>query len=362
MIWGRHVGVGGGSTLFWRVSSLVVFLVVCLAGFLALPHSTLAEKPKADGSLELLRTGQSALKQKRYAPAVEALSAALKSGTLKPTEMSKALYYRGIAYRSLGQPAVAITDFSNALWLKGGLSPSERADAEQQRTAAYAEAAGGGRSTPAAIAARSQSASPKRQSSRESRPPGGWQTSTVKAGDSAAVPIKQPSVGSADRAETTGADPVTSFFTNLFGGGQRSNPQTATVSRAATVSAPETTSSVTSVSAWSSATQVQPKSQPRDTKAMPGRKIKSARKAGRYAIQVAAVQKRSEAETLLARLAKRHADVVQGRQARIQPRAFGNMGTLYQVKVDGFASEAAVQPFCRKLRADGLDCLVLAQQ
>jgi tetratricopeptide (TPR) repeat protein len=355
MIWGRHVRFGAVLSPVVRGISLVIFPVVWVVAIIVLPHSALAAKPKAEGGLELLRAGHSALKQKRFAPAVEALSTALKSGTLKPTEMSKALYYRGIAYRSLGQPAMAIADFSNALWLKGGLSPSERADAEQQRAAAYAEAAGGGQSAPSPVAARSQAGSSK-------QPPGGWQTSTVKAGHGASGARAQPFAGSAARAGPAGADPVTSFFTNLFGGGQSSQPQASAASRVATAQTPETTSSVTSVSAWSSATKVQPKPPARETNAKPEGKTRTARKAGRYAVQVAAVQKRADAEILLARLAKRHADVVQGREARIEPRAFGNMGTLYQVKVEGFASEAAVQPFCRKLRADGLDCLVIAKQ
>ena len=48
--------------------------------------------------------------------------------------MAKALFYRGVAYRQQRKPAQAISDLTSALWLKGGLGGSDRADALQQRT------------------------------------------------------------------------------------------------------------------------------------------------------------------------------------------------------------------------------------
>jgi hypothetical protein len=54
--------------------------------------------------------------------------------------MAKALYYRGTAYRKQGKPAQAISDLTTAVWLKGGLSDSDRAQATEQRQLAYSEA------------------------------------------------------------------------------------------------------------------------------------------------------------------------------------------------------------------------------
>ena len=54
--------------------------------------------------------------------------------------MAKALLYRGMAYRQQQKPAQAISDITSALWLKGGLSPTDRTSALQQRAAAYQEA------------------------------------------------------------------------------------------------------------------------------------------------------------------------------------------------------------------------------
>ena len=88
--------------------------------------------------------------------------------------------------------------------------------------------------------------------------------------------------------------------------------------------------------------------------------IARARGGGRYVVQVAALPQRRDAEKLAARLAQRHGKALQGREATVNPRKFGNMGTLYQVRVGGFRSKAAAQPLCRRLQADGLDCLVQA--
>ncbi|HEU0063217.1 MAG TPA: tetratricopeptide repeat protein, partial [Hyphomicrobiaceae bacterium] len=59
--------------------------------------------------------------------AVQALSATLTGGNLPPAVMARALLLRGIAYRQQKKPAQAIADFTSALWLKGGLSESDRA-------------------------------------------------------------------------------------------------------------------------------------------------------------------------------------------------------------------------------------------
>ena len=72
--------------------------------------------------------------------AVQQLSAALANGGLPNPQMAKALYYRGTAYRKQGKPAQAISDLTTAVWLKGGLSDSDRAQAMEQRQLAYSEA------------------------------------------------------------------------------------------------------------------------------------------------------------------------------------------------------------------------------
>lgn len=73
----------------------------------------------------------------RYQNAIDQLSTALKAGGLSSTEMAKALYTRGIAYKKQNRPGLAISDLTSALWLKNGLSGNERETATAERVDAY---------------------------------------------------------------------------------------------------------------------------------------------------------------------------------------------------------------------------------
>ena len=88
----------------------------------------------------------------KHEQAIATLSATLAGGNLAPATMAKAMLYRGIAYRQQKKPAQAISDFTSALWLKGGLSEADRADGLRQRAGAYQEAglSQGGEVQPAA--------------------------------------------------------------------------------------------------------------------------------------------------------------------------------------------------------------------
>ena len=71
--------------------------------------------------------------------ALRAFEAAMRNG-LPSAQMPRALYYRGLAFRKAGKPGFAVSDLTSALWLKGGLSEAERADAIKVRALAYNEA------------------------------------------------------------------------------------------------------------------------------------------------------------------------------------------------------------------------------
>ena len=73
----------------------------------------------------------------RLQGAVDQLSAAVKAGGLSPPEMAKALYTRGLAYKKLNRPSLAISDLTSALWLKNGLSGNDRDAATRERSEAY---------------------------------------------------------------------------------------------------------------------------------------------------------------------------------------------------------------------------------
>jgi len=69
--------------------------------------------------------------------AVDQMSVAVKAGGLSPQEMAKALYTRGVAYKKLNKPSLAISDLTSALWLKNGLSGNDRDGATRDRSEAY---------------------------------------------------------------------------------------------------------------------------------------------------------------------------------------------------------------------------------
>ena len=134
----------------WRRAMLAAFAAAMLGGACAL--GTNARAADDDGAAKAgkrqdpaaaQRAIEAALKQLeagRTERAVQALSATLAAGNLPPAIMAKALYVRGMAYRQQGQPAQAISDFSSALWLRGGLGGDDRAGAIRERSAAFADA------------------------------------------------------------------------------------------------------------------------------------------------------------------------------------------------------------------------------
>lgn len=332
------------------------------------PVLAAAKDKKIAGPIDLVRQGYADLRRKRYTKAVGAFSAALKAGGLAPDAMAKALYYRGQAYRGLKQPTKAITDFSSALWLKGGLRGMEREDAEKQREAAYAEAgarpvvtaAGGARSAQAGGSARRPTAS--RAAPAPAQPSGAWTTSTRPAPGVSSRTTGAVAPRATPPSQVAASNPVTSFFSNLFGGGAgapsaRPPSRPASPPRQAAVPAPKVAAGGTSISAWTSSTKVSTSQRQGKPPVAPTVRTRGG---GRYVVQVAALPQRRDAEKLAARLAQRHGKALQGREATVNPRKFGNMGTLYQVRVGGFRSKAAAQPLCRRLQADGLDCLVQA--
>ena len=73
----------------------------------------------------------------KFEPAVQSFTAALRGGGLPSNDMAHALYYRGLSYKKQSKPGLAISDLTSALWLKNGLSDSERASATSERAEAY---------------------------------------------------------------------------------------------------------------------------------------------------------------------------------------------------------------------------------
>ncbi len=375
------------------------------------------EKKDPSAALNSYESGTKAFEAGKIGSAISSLSAALSSGGLPAPQMAKALYYRGAAYRSQGKPAQAISDLTTAIWLKGGLSDSDRTAATEQRKAAYREAGLGDNPVPVAAApldapaTAAASASPAATSITSSW---GAQTSDQSAARASiptlgtlaaasAAPAASPSASppspvasfsssapdvpslSALLQELTDA-PVASgslspplagagtavsnvgqsignFFGGLFGGtgsGVGAGTQATTEGSSAFITsstAPEPAATV-AAGDWDSQTSVDSP----DTKSKPVSSPSTSPSAsGKFRLQVAALRSRAEAERVAKGLQKQHGAALSGAVPEIDEAVFGNMGTFYRVRVGSYASAAEPGKLCNELRPQGYDCLVVSQ-
>ncbi len=104
----------------------------------AAPLDAAAQKQKdAAGSRSAYDSGVKSYQSGKFQPAVDQLSAALRGGGLASTDMARALYIRGLAYKKQSKPGLAISDLTSALWLKNGLNDADRQGATAERADAY---------------------------------------------------------------------------------------------------------------------------------------------------------------------------------------------------------------------------------
>lgn len=121
-----------------RIAPVVVALLV-LATWTGSPGLAQPGRGGA-GAPTSLETGINAYNEGAIEAAAEALSDALDYGKLSETKTAQALYYRGLAYRELGKPELAIADLTKALAVKGALSKGDLRVATRNRAGALREA------------------------------------------------------------------------------------------------------------------------------------------------------------------------------------------------------------------------------
>lgn len=332
-----------------------------------------------EGALKLLENGKAE-------QAVQSLTTTISGGNLPPAIMAKALLYRGMAYRQQRKPAQAISDITGALWLKGGLSPTDRTSAQQQRAAAYQEAGLTEKGEPLAPALPSGSGAAQTKE-RPARPSSNWGATTTNTEPASKSQTNQSSSGwgnwfgggsssSWGAATTTTTEPApqsqtsqsSSGWGNWFGGGSSSSqtkqaqPKQEVAPFATTVRAtPEAQSS--STSSWSSGTEVRSAPTQERTRAerIETAAITSARPEGRFSLQVAMVRSPDEAKAVIAKVKRDHAGVFASREPEIDKTVVGNMGSFYRVRFGPFATQSEGQAACARLKSSGLDCLVVTQ-
>jgi hypothetical protein len=293
--------------------------------------------------------------------ALRAFEAAMRNG-LPSAQMPRALYYRGLAFRKAGKPGFAVSDLTSALWLKGGLSEAERADAIKVRALAYNEA---GISDVPPVPQSSYAEAPTLPGQSNAAP-----TQTAMTG--APAPSNAPAAPAQTSSSSGG---VSGFFSSIFGGGSSSSEKPA--------EAPTTTASIAPAdsSGWSGTTEVAPAEatppqrapeiaspfvtqvaavdQPKNS-ANDAPPVARSTPSGKYKLQVAAVRTRSEAEALAGLVVGRHAEQLAGRKPEVDETVIGSMGTFYRVRLGPYASAAEPEHLCVALRSDGFDCLVVS--
>jgi hypothetical protein len=350
------------------VAAAVGFVCACQWSAAAAPKKSEAAKPAAEqedegaakaaakkkmDAAEAQRLLDGAFKQLEAghgAQAMPALTSVVTAGKLPPAIMAKGLLYRGMAYRQQKKPAQAIADLTGALWLKGGLSEADRADALRQRSAAYQEAGltEGGETQTAAVPRET----PKKERTASASP--GWGASTT------AALASTPDGGSQPAVQSSGG---WNLLNNLFGGFGASSSSTAANTPATTASIEKPQPAATGPSrpkvgnAWSSHTEVR-----EDPAAAPTRSAAASHApSGRYRVQIATVRTQAEAKVLAERVKREHGTLLASRVPDIDQAVVGNMGSFYRVRVGPFASESESQGVCAKLKSTGLDCLVVTQ-
>lgn len=310
----------------------------------------------------------------KYEEALRAFEAAIRGG-LPSSQMPRLLYYRGLTFRKLGKPGFAVSDLTSALWLKGGLSEAERADAVKARALAYNES---GVSDVPPVPQSAYAEAPAMPG--QSNDPPGWQTA-MSGGGGAPAPAAPVSNAAAAPTPPSSSGGIGGFFSSLFGGGSSSQPKAeeppaTTASIAGNAPPPESTSA-----GWGGTTEVVANAAPAPKRAAeiaspfvtqvasvaelprnpaPDPEARTA-PSGKFRLQVAAVRSRSEAEALAGLLVGRHGDQLGGRRPEVDESVIGSMGTFYRVRLGPYASANEPEQLCGALRADGFDCLVVTQ-
>lgn len=312
-----------------------------------------AKAPKKDPALaqQQIDQGIASLQGGKVDAAVQQLTAALSGGSLPASLMAKAYYQRGIAYRKQAKPALAISDLTSALWLKGGLTDTERSDALQNRSASYRDAG-----LPDQADADQAASAPTQRTQQTAA------SDTATASLPSRPPAPAPAVGLVpqENASSTGSG-LGGFFGSIFGSG--SSTSTATSAPPAGSSKPEPV-----VSGWSTATAaVKSTSNPpapvvtaaAPTTAVP---VTATAKSGRrFLVQVAQLRSHEEAQAVAAKLKQQMGADLAGRDVSIDAAVVGGMGTLHRVRFGPFTDASEWRSLCPKLLSSGHDCQPLPQ-
>ena len=303
--------------------------------------------------------------------AVQQLTAAIIAGGLPPSQMARAQHQRGIAYRKQNKHALAISDLTQALYIKNGLVEADRADAMQNRVAAYRDAGlpdqDDGQSAKVSAAQRNAAV----RSAPAPAMPIATSTPTPPAPAVSDQPRTAAPAPTESASATTSSSGLGGFFGNLFGG------STPAAEPSPVAPAPKRE---IAVSAWNSGTEVKSKVPTEPVKTAKPLKadpyaIKVAGQAAptstgsivqatagtNYSIQIAQLKTRAEAQAVATKVEQQFGADLAGRSASITAVAQGGFGTLHRVTFGPFANAADWKALCPKLLNANLDCQPLKE-
>ena len=230
----------------------LVILAIIVSGFAwslsgsdpAIAQTVSKDKP-VDGRKTVI-SGIKSYEAGRMDTAVTTLTKAISGGGLSSQDLAKALYFRGLAHQRSKKSAQAIADLTSAVWMKGGLSPSEQQAALAARSKAYSEVGVSDPGPPVASIGKPAPAAPP--SSSAPAPAKTQQVAAIPKVVAAPKPVATPRVTAAPKVVTktssgfqtqvkrsvensgaASAEPAAStdnslsgvgnFFSNLFSGG-----------------------------------------------------------------------------------------------------------------------------------------------
>ena len=298
----------------------------------------------------------------KFEQSVATLSDVIARGNLPPASMARALYLRGAAYLKLQKPALSISDLTSALWLKGGLGDTDKAEATRLRATAYADAglneqgqalAAGSASTRSKTTAAAHASGGETSSTSSSNGGGGFLEGLFGGGGGSGSP------------QVAGDAPTTRTSRNEAYG--RANVPTKdappVVPQAASGAAPvvagaasaEPHSKLTIAAATAPAVAVKVGNGPNQGSASSA----AMHAGGAFQARVALAKTMPEAEAVVAKLRAQFHEALGDRTPAISQTSFGNMGTYYQVRVGPFASTAEAGALCGRLKGSGLDCVAV---
>lgn len=402
--------------------------LVALATLSLIQNGAVGAPSKAAGTAETsaatktsYENGVKAYQAGRYQNAVDQLSTALRGGGLGSATMARGLYYRGLAYKQLNKPGLAISDLTSALWLKNGLSDEERKAATAERAEAYKAAGLGdgnsGKDRVAASDPKSETPSPAQAqaapepaaaapgaapatqyASTHTADTGGvpqpltmgaetavpppparkgdgaidqsaalQQAEPATAATESAVTAAQADAGQANGGQAAPASQTggfSDFFSNLFSGG--SNASAAPAEAPTGVTTASTSQANPQTSSWSDTTSLTQGGAKPSSKKVSGKTAAAApektaqSKGGKYKLHIAALRSRAAAEALAQKLMQEHAGDLHDRKPAVDEAVIGSMGTFYRVRVGSYKTADEPRGLCNTLRNSGYDCLVVS--